>query len=241
MDFRALITAFACAFALATPGHAQKPSDPPTPELAEPAPDAATIAATTVVLQDFYQALFFETGLFDAMATCELPQLREITRGSDYYRRANRNQRRALDAAIDATPELIRTEVVAETSVMAQNIAPRVAALMSPEDIAGLTNLFRSPEWRPMVSRMVGLAAADKDTDAAITAEDQARFEAMNGEPFAQAFEQHGDAFFAILSAEFDAASPRIVRRLQLALSRQICDALSGDCPPEMRELLGDI
>jgi hypothetical protein len=239
MNLRVLVASVLCLFALAAPGYAQKPADPPAPELATPAPEA--IATTQAVLQDFYQALFFETGLFDTMTARELPQLRAITQSSEFYRRANRRQRRALDAAIEATPELIRSEVLAETSTMAQNVAPRVAALMRAEDIAGLTNLLRSPEWRPMLSRMIGLAVVDKDTDAAITAEDEARFAAMDNEPFAQAFEQNGDAFFAILSSEFEAATPRIMTRLQTAMSRQICDALGDDCPPQMRALLGDI
>ncbi len=241
MNLPASIASILFTLAFVAPSYAQKPAEPPAAELAAPAPDDPTIATTTAVLRDFYQALFFETGLFDVMAARELPQLREIAQNSDFYRRANRRQRRALDAAIDATPELIRSEVLAETSTMAQNVAPRIAALMRAEDIAGLTNLLRSPEWRPLVSRMIGLAAADKDTDAAITPEDEARFHAMDNEPFAQAFEQHGDEFFAILSGEFDAASPRIMRRLQIAMSRQICDALGDDCPPQMRALLGDI
>jgi hypothetical protein len=241
MNLRALVVTLACAIAVATPSFAQKPADPHPPEIVTPAPDAAAIAATTVVLQDFYQVLFFETGLFDAMVARHLPELREIMSASDYYRRANRRQRQALDAAIEATPDIMRAEVSAEISTMAQSIAPRVAALMRPEDIAGLTNLFRAPEWRPMIQRMVGLAAVDKDTDAAITAEDDARFAAMENEPFAQTFERHGDAFFAILTGEFEAASPRIISRLQLAMSRQLCDALGRDCPPQMRALLGDI
>jgi hypothetical protein len=185
-----------------------------------------------------YQALFFDTGMFDAIVVQMLPEYRRQAASSTYYRRANAERRRALDQLIEATPNILREEIVAESAIMARNATPRVAELMTPEEVTWFANFLRAPEWRPIVQRMVGQTS--KNDTSELTEEELASFARFEESPMAEMLAEKGEPFMNLLTQEMDSAMQRIEPRLQMRLMTGICEALGRSCPRELRNRIRD-
>jgi hypothetical protein len=237
MNARCLLIALALACAGIAPAAAQEqqPAQPaPAAEAATPPAENATTAA----LRDVYQALFFDTGMFDAIVVQMLPEYRRQAASSTYYRRANAERRRALDQLIEATPNILREEIVAESAIMARNATPRVAELMTPEEVTWFANFLRAPEWRPIVQRMVGQTS--KNDTSELTEEELASFARFEESPMAEMLAEKGEPFMNLLTQEMDSAMQRIEPRLQMRLMTGICEALGRSCPRELRNRIRD-
>jgi hypothetical protein len=236
MRVRQFIAAMVFAAAFAAPAHAQEGVIARSAEA--PAAAAPDLTQTAAAIEDVYRALFFDLGIFDAIAAHQLPMYRQAATSSEYYRSASAEHRAALDRVIEDTPDIMRAEVLAEMPVMAANIAPRVASLLTPEEISGFANMFRSPELRPLLDRMVGRAVATGAESATVepTEEERARLAEFEASPLGRAIVLHGNDFLAIVNGEFQAATPRVASRLQRALAVRICAALEDECPRDLRE-----
>ncbi|HYD88057.1 MAG TPA: hypothetical protein VEA80_11320 [Vitreimonas sp.] len=204
-----------------------------------PAAEAAAPEETASALRDVYQALFFDSGMFDAMAEHYLPIYRQTITSSDLYRLGGERRRADLDALIARTPELMRDEVIAEADTMSSNIAPEISALFTPEELRDYADLIRLPLWQRHIQAMAQQAAENNgdphDYQPVFTAEERAELEAMEQRPGAQALMRSGGALNAILHREMQAAGPRMQARLQQRLASEFCNLLGNDCPPALR------
>lgn len=226
----ALLTAPSVAFAQeAAP--AQAPA-------AESAPQGE---AGVVAMRDLYHALFFDTGMYDMMIDALMPEFRRSITTSQLYLQGDSRRRAALDDLVNRVPDIMRDELRTESQAMAQNVAPRVTHLLNAEQITGLAEFMRAPEWRPVIQRMIGAEMQQRAGGAdgvQLTQEEEDAFARFEFTPLGQIMLRHGDAFMAIVMAEFEAATPRIEPRIQMRMMHEMCDALDRDCPPEFRRAL---
>jgi len=236
MSFRAIVIAAVlsaaphAAFAQITENAA------PPPVAAAPQADAMVLA-----VRDFYQAVLFDTGMFDAMIPQFTPWYREIVVGSDVYRRGNRRRRAALEAVVDRMPQILREELTVATDAMAVSVAPRLASSMTVEDVAAFSYIMRAPEWRPLIRRMVNFEANRKEgdeSDMPMTAEDERLLTQLETTPEAQAIMRDGEVFFTTVTAELDTASGTMEPRLRQRALTEMCAALENDCPRSIRDEL---
>lgn len=228
--FRALALFLALTFAA---GHAAA-------QTADAPPPAATSEQQGVEAAVFevYQALFFDTGIFDAIAEQMYPAYRQAALNSDYYRRARGAQRDALMQLIERTPDILREEVLTESRAMAERVAPRAGALMSEADIRELATFLRAPEWRPFMQRMALSGGGDKG--AGPTAEETAQMDALMATDAGRRLER-STPLLDLLAEEMNAASPRIEARLTRRIAGEICTILTAQCPQDLRERVGEL
>jgi len=235
MLIRTLVLSVGLLFA-AAPTYAQTP-EPPA------APSSVQHEETASALRELYQALFFDSGMFDTMIEHYLPQYSQTITTSEIYRVGGNRRRADLDALIARTPDIMRDEIIAEASAMSGNIAPRVSDLVTPEELRDFADLMRSPLWeRHIQAAMARMAASNgqsiEDLGVEFTPEEEAQFNAMSERPAAQALMRTGPVLMAVIDAEFEAAAPRIQQRTQQRLARELCDLLGRDCPPALRATL---
>lgn len=206
-----------------------------------PAAEQSQQEATASALRDVYQALFFDSGMFDAMADHYLPQFRQTITTSPIYQRGNARRRADLDALVARTPELMREEVIAESNAMSNNIAAEVGAIVTPEELRDYADLMRLPLWQRHIDAMARAAAQTNgrttDYQVEFSPEEQAQLEAMEARPAAQALIRTNGALGDIIDREMRAAGPRIQPRLQQRLAGEFCNLLGRDCPPAMRAM----
>lgn len=213
---------------------AQEPQAAPAAPVTAQAPEELS---TTAAVRDVYHALFFDTGIFDAMTEQFLPQYRQTATSSTYYRRARGEQRAALDRVIDGTPQLMREEIIAESFIMADRASARAGELLSPQDITMLATFLREPEWRDFMQRMAAEGAAGRDSSTTQIDPDEAdEMTAYAEARFSPQLLQNGEAFMALLVSEMQAAGPRLQTRIQRRLAVEICAALDDRCPRELRD-----
>jgi len=189
MSLRPVILAIVLAFAPCGLANAQ---DTETPTHAQEA-----ISESEVALRDLYQALFFDTGIFDTIAQQMYPTYRQHAMASEYYQSSRGSRREALDRVIDATPDIMREEVIAESNVMAGNINERASALLPPEEIRALAAMMRDPELRPLMQRLALRGAQDENDDA--TPEEQAQLEAYAAANLSPALLERGPALMDLV------------------------------------------
>lgn len=230
--FRALALFLALTFAA---GHAAA-------QTADAPPPAATSEQQGVEAAVFevYQALFFDTGIFDAIAEQMYPAYREAALNSDYYHRARGAERDALMQLIERTPDILREEVATESHAMAERVAPRAATLMSEVDIRELATFLRAPEWRPFMQRMALSGAGGKDKGAGPTAEETAQMDALMATEAGRRLER-STPLLDLLAEELNAASPRIEARLTRRIAWEICTILAARCPQDLRDRAGEL
>jgi hypothetical protein len=232
------------ALGLAFVGQPAVAQNTPPEQQAPLAEVAAPEVTHATALRDFYNATFFETGMFDTMIEIFLPQFRTSISQSPVYAQSNAQRRAALDALVERVPSMMREEIQTEIGTMAANAAPRIEGMVTAEEMAGIAELMRLPLWRERAAQIMHEVAAEKDAgaatseDADFTTEELAQIEAMMEQPGGRAILRTGDPLMAILNQEMEAASPRMVPRLQTRLFREFCDILGRDCPRELREQL---
>lgn len=207
------------------------------PAIAEESPRPAVaqsqdLAPTVAALDDFFQAIFFDIGLFDSIVAAQAPQWRQQLTSSPQYQTANAEQRAALDAFVETIPSLFREEVDHEITIMATNMAPRTAAAMQPSDVRVIANLFRMPEMQPLMRRFIGVGIANDFQGAPPdpTPEEIAFLNQFVETPDGRIVVQHGETLFAFMRGELAAANPRIAPRLQARLALGLCEAMGQDC-----------
>lgn len=208
---------------------------------AQELPDASTAPSQISrqeAVQEIYDSLLFQTGIFEAITEQFLPAYRQQAMASAYYRNARGERRAALDRVIEDTPRFLREEIVAETQVMAANASARAGDLLSTEDILALARFISDPAWRPFMQRMA-LHGASNGTAGAlpeITPEEEARMESYAGVHFSERLVNNSNAFMGVLLDEMNAAGPRLQRRIQVRVGAEICTALGNQCPRELRD-----
>jgi hypothetical protein len=229
---RFLSALFAAILLSTTIAHAQSKA-PSSAPVASPAELADTTAATREVLQ----ALFFDIGVFDRVASAQMPGIRDSVRNSPQYLNADAQRRLALDQFLEAMPSIIRAEVANETDAMASNIAQHVAQTMRPDEILAFATFFRSAELRPFVNRIIGegIASDFGEVTTEPTPEEATRIAAFMETADGRAIAAHSTAFWPVVGAELQAAAPRILQRLRVRIYGDMCAALGDECPPELR------
>ncbi len=201
--------------------------------------EAPAELSSNAAVREVYQALFFDSGIFDMMAEQFLPEYRQHAMSSSYYRQARGERRAALDRVIEDTPRLMREEIMAETFIMADNVSERAAQLLSPQEMVLLAEFLRDPNWRPFMHRMAQRGAT-KDEGASEaddpSPEEQDQMNAYAEERFSERMMENGSAFLDLLVGEMQAASPRLQPRIQRRIAVEICAALDDRCPRELRD-----
>jgi len=200
--------------------------------------EAPAELSSNAAVREVYQALFFDSGIFDMMAEQFLPQYRQHATSSSYYRQARGERREALDRVIEDTPRLMREEIMAETFVMADNVSERAAQLLSPQEMVLLAEFLRDPNWRPFMHRMAQRGAKDEGASESDdpSPEEQDQMNAYAEERFSERMMENGSAFLDLLVGEMQAASPRLQPRIQRRIAVEICAALDDRCPRELRD-----
>lgn len=225
MNLRALV--FALLLACAPHGVARA-------EEASSAAPVVTIAESELALRDLYQALFFDTGMFDAVIQAMYPSLREQATASDDYRRARGQEREALDQLLDSIPQMMREEITEESATMARNIRERADAILAADDIRAIAAMMRDPQLRSMMQRLALGGAQGRDEQP--TPDEQAQMEAAAAAHLTPAIMERGSELMALVLDELEAARPRVRERLQRRVARETCAALGRRCPRDLRE-----
>jgi hypothetical protein len=225
MSLRTLLVALILAIAPHGVARAQ--------EASPAAPAESTISESELALRDFYQALFFDTGMYDAIVEAMFPSLREQVMASDYYRSAGRRDREVFDRMLESMPQIVREEIIAESAVMAQNIRERADAILPANDVRAISAMIRDPELRPMMQRLAVSGAQGSREEP--TPEERAQMEAAAAHLSPAVFERGAELMDLVMS-ELDAAEPRVQARLQRRVARETCAALGSRCPADLRE-----
>jgi hypothetical protein len=228
MVFRALVLAI--TLACAPVAYAQ---DKPTPE---PASEQAVAAA-----QSFFNAFLFESGMIgamlDAVMSEDLPGLRTSMMNSTLYRDADARQRAALEALADDIPVFFRAEFNAEMTTVVNAVSPRFALLLSEAELAEAAAYLRRPENAQSLRNAASqIAQNGKNGDLPDFASLFPDFEQTAA---GRAIVREEDALSLIFEEEMQAATGRLLPRLQRTMYQRICAALAEDCPPLMRESFG--
>lgn len=236
MIFRALI--FATALAFAAPVSAE---DTPA-QAAAPAPSPEAVAAA----REFYTAMVFDGGALDALAPVfaryMAPQIRTSLETSPIYINADAEKRARIDAFIATVPDILITEFGNEMRRATDRVAPRIAVLMTVEEMNGATTFLRSPEMDPLWAQLMGDVGRTDGNSVEGTLPD------WSGTPEGQAFAETPSGR-AVIRAEpqidqiLDEEGPVIFQalggRVELILLTGLCDALAEDCPAHVRQSLG--
>ncbi|WP_395647584.1 hypothetical protein [Terricaulis sp.] len=241
---RSLLLAFCLVAALAAPAVAQKAqpravNDPPP--AFETTPQSAAAGA------DLFQAIMFDSGLFESafepMIAQVLPDVRASITSSPLYREATPRHRAALLAFVDTMPVILRTELTTELMTVRGRIGPRFATIMSEEELTGLAAFMRDPQTRPVLQRymdaFVGEEQSGRAREPDFTDEELAPMEDFIDTPGGIALLRVGDRLSDIMEEEFDAATLRMQPRIESIIQGGICDALENECPRVLREQLG--
>lgn len=241
---RAIVLALTLACASAAPAWAQKAETAP-PTVAAPVGEMTPERISAG--GELFQAIMFDSGLFDMafdpMVGEVIPQLRQSVTSSQLYLGASRRHRESLLAFVDSLPDRMRQELMTELGTVRDRVAPRFAALMTPEELAGLADFMRSPDTRVIFQRyMASYMEERRDGQTRqpnFTDEELSVFTGFITSPAGLAFVREGDNISAIMNEEFDAATVRMQPRLEMMMQTGICDALENECPRPLRERLG--
>jgi hypothetical protein len=207
-----------------------------TPPSSAQTPDNEATAAGAAL----FNAILVDSGatdmLFNAVRTELLPELRADVLDSPWYRDAGADRRRALEAFIETIPDVLRYEFTSEMGAMAQRSAPRMAALLSAQQMreigAFLTSADMLPLWNELFADVLDPKAEATDFPDWSAHPQLAAFDQTDA---GQAFARHRSAIGDILDEALQDGFTRIEPRMIAALMTGLCDALGDDCPADLR------
>ena len=170
-----------------------------------------------------------------------MPSIRDSMLQSPIYTAASPRNQESLRAFMDTLPALVQTELMTEIVVVGDRIGPRYGALLTAEELTQSAAFMRSDAMRAVWDSMIdnyiangNLSTSNLDFNSLTSPEVMTFLQS----PAGLAFTREQNNISRILNEEFNAATIRMMPRLQHLVLNGMCEALAQDCPRHVREML---